>query len=122
MNPVVHFELPAADLQRAKKFYEEVFAWNIDEHDKGYFLAFTTPTKDWKSITPGAINGGLMKKNTKVPSPLIVIDVPSIDKHLSQIQKAGGGVVIPKTSIGDIGYSAYFKDTEGNIVGLFEKR
>ena len=50
----------------------------------------------------------------------IVIDVPSIDESLRQVRAAGGEVVRGRTQVGDMGFTAYFTDTEGNLVGLWE--
>ena len=69
---------------------------------------------------PGAINGGMMKRSADTPSPVLTIGVDSIDDSMKKIEAAGGSVVQPRTEIPDMGAFAYFKDTEGNVLGLWE--
>jgi predicted enzyme related to lactoylglutathione lyase len=69
---------------------------------------------------PGAINGGLMKRKHPINSPLIIIRVQKIDDAMKKVEKTGGKIIRGKIQVGDMGYSAYFKDTEGNIIGLWE--
>jgi predicted enzyme related to lactoylglutathione lyase len=67
---------------------------------------------------PDAINGGLFKRSAGDKHPMIVIDVPDVDKHARQVQQAGGKVVMPKVKVGDFGYSARVTDTDGNVVWI----
>ncbi len=122
MNSVVHFEVPVDDLDRAKKFYSQVFGWQLqDIPDMGYVIVRTTPTdENQMPQTPGAINGGMMKRSDKVKGPVITIDVPNIDEYLKTIEEAGGKVVTPKIAVGDMGFSAYVQDTEGNVIGVWQ--
>ena len=121
MDKVVHFELPAENMERAKKFYSSVFGWSISTNDPQYFLVSTTKTTgQGMPLEPGAINGGIMKKTEKAQTPMIVIEVPSIDSYLKKIEKAGGKLVRPKVNIHDMLYYARIADSEGNIVGIVE--
>jgi predicted enzyme related to lactoylglutathione lyase len=69
---------------------------------------------------PGAINGGIMKRSSGMPSPVITIGVDSIDDALKKVEAGGGGTITPRTPIPDMGAFAYFKDSEGNTMGLWE--
>jgi hypothetical protein len=69
---------------------------------------------------PGAINGGMLARQEPVKSPVITIAVDNIDQAASMIEKNGGKVVREKMPVGDMGFAAYFKDTEGNVVGLWQ--
>ncbi|HSD48460.1 MAG TPA: VOC family protein [Actinomycetota bacterium] len=69
---------------------------------------------------PGAINGGMMQRSDRTPSPVITIGVVSIDDALKQVEANGGAVVQPRTEIPGMGAFAYFTDTEGNTLGLWE--
>lgn len=122
MNKVVHFEIPAKDMNRAKKFYEEVFSWKINAFDKKYFIANTVATdeKTMRPKEPGAINGGIMEWMAEAPSTVIVIAVDDLDAHLKKIEKAGGIVVMPKMKVEDMLWYARVKDTEGNIIGVMQ--
>lgn len=122
MNKVVHFEIPVEDTSRAEKFYNSIFGWkiqNIPEMD--YTLVFTAKTNDKGMNTEvGAINGGMMKRKDPIKNPVITISVSNIDDSLKKIEKLNGKVVMKKIKVGDMGYAAYFKDSEGNILGLWQ--
>ena len=122
MNKVVHFEIPFDDQDRAQKFYSEVFGWNITKFpEMDYYLATTTPSdENMKPKEPGAINGGLLKKDPTGPHPVIVIDVESVDDHISKIEAAGGKTVMQKMQVGDFGLYARVADTEGNVIGIWQ--
>jgi len=124
MNKVSHFEIPYEDAERAQKFYQEVFGWQINKFsDEGYYLAFTTKS-DQNTMMPlelGAINGGLLKRDSTAKHPLLVIDVPNIDDHIKKIEDAGGELVMPKVSVGDSGFFARVADTEGNVIAIWQQ-
>jgi len=124
MRKVVHFEIPTDDIARASEFYRSIFGWQLmDMSGQGmdYTLAMTTPVNEQQIPTePGAINGGMMQRSEQTPSPVITIDVDSIDDTLAQIEGQGGSTVQPRTAIPGMGAFAYFKDPEGNVMGLWE--
>ena len=125
MDKVVHFELPMDDQERAKGFYGSVFGWQLQTMQMGegdYTIAMTTPVDDKTQVPtePGAINGGLTRREGPVSQPVITIGVDAIDDTLKQIEAAGGNVVQARTEIPNMGAFAYFTDTEGNVMGLWE--
>jgi predicted enzyme related to lactoylglutathione lyase len=125
MDKVVHFEIPADDVGRAKTFYGAVFAWDLQDVDMGNGASYTTVTTAPvdETMMPkerGAINGGMMSRSPETSSPVITVGVDSIDDALGRIQAAGGTVVTPRTEIPGMGAFAYFTDTEGNTLGLWE--
>lgn len=125
MRKVVHFEIPAEDLDRAKSFYASIFGWELQTMpmDGGeYTVVMTTPVDEATQLPtePGAINGGMMQRDERTPSPVITIDVEAIDEALAQVEAAGGTTVTPRTAIPGMGAFAYFKDPEGNVLGLWE--
>ena len=125
MGQVVHFEIPTDDLARAQEFYRSTFGWDLDSMDMGdtqYTLARTTPVDDTtqRPTEPGAINGGIMKRTADTPAPVITIAVESIDATMKDIESGGGSTVQPRTEIPGMGAFAYFKDSEGNVMGLWE--
>ncbi|MBT8192932.1 MAG: VOC family protein [Acidimicrobiia bacterium] len=114
MRPV-HFELPVVDQGRAAAFYEKVFGWDIQQWEGApYWLATTGPD------TEAGINGALGQKSEDFSVPMFVIEVPNIDAAMLSVVEAGATIVHPKSPIPGVGYSAYFTDTEGNRMGLFE--
>jgi hypothetical protein len=126
MDPIVHFELPAKDLDRAKKFYSSLFGWKLDDwpmpDGSTYVGAHTTPIdeKTHMPLKPGAINGGIVARSKDISAPIFAINVASIDDKVKQIEKAGGRVTKPKSDVMGMGFYAYVEDTEGNVIGLWE--
>jgi uncharacterized protein len=119
---VVHFEIPADDIARAESFYREAFDWNVTSMpEMGYTVVSTTPTDDsGRPTEPGAINGGMMARQGRLTSPVITIQVEDIDGALKRVGALGGSVVEEKTPVGEMGFAAYFTDTEGNVLGLWQ--
>jgi predicted enzyme related to lactoylglutathione lyase len=85
-------------------------------------MVITTPMDEatGQPTTAGAINGGMMAREDQITNPVITVDVPDIDATLKTIEELGGSVVMPKNEIPGMGYFAYFKDPENNIMGLWE--
>ena len=120
---VVHFEIPFDDGDRARSFYKEIFDWQLVTMPEmgGYTLVMSGPSGDQGPTEAGFINGGMLSRDQAATSgPVIVMDVPSIDETLEKIGGLGGSVVAPKTPVGDMGFAAYAKDPEGNVIGLWE--
>jgi predicted enzyme related to lactoylglutathione lyase len=122
MDKVVHFEIPADNLARAEKFYSTVFGWKMNEMPEMDYVLVHTVESDETGMPkePGAINGGMLKREEPVKSPVVTISVNSIDDAAKTIEKNGGKMIRPKMPVGDMGFAAYFKDTEGNVVGLWQ--
>ena len=116
MPRVVHFEVFADDVDRAIKFYSDVFDWKFNKWDGPMDYWIVTTGEEGQ---PG-INGGLMQR----PEPGAVgsnhIDVPSVDEYTDKITRNGGTVVMPKMSIKGVGYAAMFKDSEGHGFGIIQ--
>lgn len=120
---VVHFEVPFEDGARARAFYRDVFGWQVNEMpEMDYTIVATGPTAETGMPSePGFINGGMYARNAQYPaSPVVVLDVASIDDTLKTIEGQGGATVVGKEPVGEMGFSAYFRDTEGNLLGLWE--
>ena len=119
-NALNWFEIPAKDIARAKTFYEKVFS--ISMHDLGEMMGMKMmgfPAE----MGNGKLSGALVQSQMHIPSetgPVIYLNAnPSIQKIIDQIETAGGKVVMPKTQISpEIGFMAFFIDTEGNKLGL----
>ena len=122
MNKVSHFEIPFDDQARAQKFYSEVFGWEINKFgDMDYWIVKTCNSdQNMKPVEPGAINGGLLKRDETSKNPVIVVDVPDIEEHLKKIESAGGKIVMPTIPIGDFGLYSRIADTEGNVIGVWQ--
>jgi uncharacterized protein len=122
MDPVVHFEIRADDVKRASGFYKKAFGWTAQEFQgMGYWMLGTTDAdENGAPKNPGAINGGMAKKEGSLKNNVIVISVKDIDKSLEKVEKLGGKTVQKKAPVGDMGFTAYFKDSEGNVLGLWQ--
>jgi hypothetical protein len=122
MDKVVHFEIPADDVPRASEFYRSIFGWELQAMPEMDYTLVRTVAVDERQIPtePGAINGGLMRRTPDAATPIITVDVLSIDATAKAIEEAGGSIVRPRTEIPGMGAFAYFKDSEGNTVGLWE--
>jgi uncharacterized protein len=121
---VVHFEIPADDQNRARDFYQSAFDWNISEvPDINYHMVMTSPVNDQgMPPEPGSINGGMFAREADLATPVITVEVDDIDATLEKIGSLGGSTVLAKQAVMDMGFAAYFRDTEGNVMGLWENK
>ena len=119
---VVHFEVPFDDADRARGFYREVFDWQIQSvPEMGYNLVSTGPTSDeGVPAEPGFIGGGMLQRQEPVTRPVITLQVDDIDATLVAIEKHGGHALREKAAVGEMGFAAYFTDSEGNLMGLWQ--
>ena len=118
---VVHFEIPYDDAERVRAFYSNVFGWEMTElPEMSYTLAMSGPSGDEGPTEPGYINGGMMQREEPFNAPNLVLDVENIEDALKAVNDAGGSTVSERQQVGEMGFAAYFKDTEGNLVGLWE--
>ena len=128
MNRVVHFEIQAAEPERAAKFYREVFGWGIEKWQGegiGDYWMVMTAEKDSKE--PG-INGGLLRRPCPAPAPaqgsnafVCTMQVANFDEVAGKVEAAGGQVALPKFAIAGMAWQGYFLDTEGNTFGLHQE-
>lgn len=129
-NPIIHFEIPVDDIDRATSFYQDIFEWEITKMDmpvdsstggEPYYSVKSVKTDDKGNTLDNGINGGMMKRKISDQPFTNYIHVESIDDMLTKIQEKGGKVCMPKTSIGEnMGYIALFIDTENNMMGLHQ--
>jgi predicted enzyme related to lactoylglutathione lyase len=120
---VSHFEIPARDLERAARFYREVFGWRIEPlawEGHPYFKirdAGDGPGRE-------GIGGGLLPREVTTDHPLLVIHLSgiSLEDCLAKIVDAGGGIDKPAEEVGGMGRFARFRDPEGNVLGLWEEK
>lgn len=122
---VCHFEVPADKPERARKFYETTFGWKMQHMPEFDYTMLSTGKVDENGMPkePGFINGGMGKREGPLSHPVFTIMVDEIDHAAKTIEKNGGKMVVKKQPIGDgaMGFTAYFQDSEGNVVGLFQR-
>ena len=124
MNRVVHFEIPADDVERAKKFYGGNFGWKLNQLGPemgNYVLVQTGPTDDnGMPQDKGFVNGGLMPRDPSARSPVLVIAVDDADATVEKVKKSGGSLVGEILDIPNVGRYARVQDTEGNVIGIIK--
>jgi uncharacterized protein len=123
MPRVSHFEIHADNPTRAIQFYAGLFGWEFKQWDgpMPYWLITTGPDSE-----PG-INGGLMKRMGPPPADMQAVNayvcttmVPNLDASVEKALATGGTLALPKMPIPGVGWLAYVKDTEGNILGMMQ--
>jgi uncharacterized protein len=119
-NAINWFEIPATDTSRAKKFYESIFEIEMKTMDMMGFEMVFFPSSD---NMEGKVSGAIVKGSSHIPSMdgvVIYLNAnPDIQPILDRIEASGGKIIMPRTLISDqVGYMAFFLDTEGNRIGL----
>ena len=112
-HPIVHVEIPAADLVQAGDFYSQVFGWQVEHIPQMGYTVFQAE---------GGPGGGFTKvdeQTAPVGRVLVYIHTDDIDGSLARIEANGGVAVAPKTEIPGIGWFAVFTDPTGNRLALF---
>ena len=119
-NALNWFEIPATDIQRAKKFYESLFGIEMQVQEMmGMHMAFFPMTMEPNAKVSGALVQGPMHKPSMDGAVVYLNANPEIQLVIDKIAPLGGKILMPKTLIKDeIGYMAIFVDTEGNRVAL----
>jgi len=121
-HTLIHFEIPANDVEKLKKFYEEVFGWKIIQSPGpiDYWVIQTVPTDSEGMLQRPGVNGGMYQKLQQTEKPLNYFSVESITDFLKKIQNLGGKVLSPKQEVPDVGWVAAATDPEGNQFALIE--
>ncbi len=118
------FEIPVVDMDRAKKFYEEVFQIEIQVQDFSGTLMGWFP---WAEGKPGCSGSLILQPEWYIPNRkegvLIYFSSEDVENELSRVVAAGGRILKPKTKISDeIGYMGLFHDSEDNRIALHSRK
>lgn len=119
-NPVVYFEIPVNDIDRAINFYKAVFRFDFDKENIDNNEMALFPFADENSGISGALAKGEIYKPTK-DGVVIYFKTDNIDETLKLTTSNGGQILYPKTDNG-IGLVAEFEDTEGNRIALYQSK
>lgn len=125
MGRPIHFEIHVDNMDRATKFYGEVFGWTFQDWSEyagmPYFGAVTGTENE-----PG-INGALMQRQGPPPVPnqamngyACTLGVEDYDSIEAKILENGGKVALPKHALPGMAWQGYYLDTEGNIFGIHQ--
>jgi predicted enzyme related to lactoylglutathione lyase len=121
VNPVVYFEIPVLELDRACNFYSQVFETTLTQDVvDGYQMAFFETLGDSFGAT-----GALVVGDVYIPSHqgcFLYFGVESIEETVARALEHGGSVLYPKKTNGDLGFVAEIQDTEGNRIALHEEK
>lgn len=121
-NAINWFEIPAKDFERAKSFYEEVLDAKLETmkmDDMGVTVAFLPA--DWENGIGGGIASGPSYEPSEKGSLVYLNGGEDLTTPLSRVEKAGGKIILPKTSIGEHGFMAQFIDSEGNRIAFHSR-
>jgi len=118
-NVINWFEISVSDIARAKKFYETIFSIEMNQMETmGMQMAFF-PMENMNGKVSGALVQGPMHKPSADGAKIYFNGNPDLAVALGKVEAAGGKITMPKTNISaEIGYMAFFIDTEGNGVAL----
>ena len=122
-NRPVHFEIHASDPDKSIAFYQALFGWRFERYPvPGVYYGVITGDEK----TPG-INGGLIQRMGPPPvdgAPVnawpVTVDVVDIDAAFAKALSLGGSQALARMAIPQVGYVAYIKDVDGNIIGLHQ--
>jgi uncharacterized protein len=120
---VSHFEIPARDLERAARFYREVFGWTVEPLPwEGHPYYKVRGSAGAPGSGREGIDGGLLPAGGGVDHALLMIHVTgaALEIWLERVVEAGGRVDLPATPVGTMGLYARFRDPEGNLLGLWQ--
>ena len=121
-HTVVHFEIPADDVEKLRKFYSELFGWKIEKMPGPveYWGIATVPVNEKGMPQRPGVNGGMMKRQNPEHKPVNYIAVESVDEYVKKIEALGGRVIVPKMEVPRIGWWALALDPEGNQFAILQ--
>ena len=123
MANIAYFEVPAANVGRAKKFYHSLFGWKIEPTGTP---GAAMKTMEYQDIITGEAQektlsmGGMYKRQMPGTHFMPYVMVEDIDKVIAKVEHLGGRIVMPKMKIESVGYTAVIEDTEGNTIGIWK--
>lgn len=123
MGRLIHFEIHVDEMERAKKFYGEVFGWSFEDWSDYAGMPYCGAVTGDEN-EPG-INGALMQRQSAPPetnqslnSFVCTMGVEDYDSTEKKILNNGGKVALPKSALPGMAWQGYYTDTEGNIFGI----
>jgi predicted enzyme related to lactoylglutathione lyase len=122
---IIHFEIPANDVEKLKGFYEKLFGWKFvytSMPGMEYWLIQTVPTDEKGMLLRQGVNGGMYKKDNEMQKPTNWIQVDDLDAQIKKLKKLGGSLIVEKMEIPGIGWSALGLDPEGNQVAMMQPK
>ena len=121
-HTIVHFEIPADDVEKLKKFYSDLFGWKIEKtpgHPE-YWMIETVPVDEKGNAVRPGVNGGIMKRQNPEHKPVNYVAVESVDDYVKKIEALGGRMIVSKMEVPGVGWWALALDPEGNQFAILE--
>jgi predicted enzyme related to lactoylglutathione lyase len=117
MARIVHFELNVKNIEKAIKFYENVFDWKFEKWNApmDYWLIMTGDDNEQ------GIDGGLGLEEENFPSVVNTVDVDNVDDVVKKVEVNGGTILRPKHAVPGVGWLAYIQDSEGIVTGVMQE-
>ena len=124
MANIAYFEIPADNVDRAKKFYHDLLGWKIEPTktmgDPAKMKAMQYQDVITGDAKEGTISMGGMYKRQMTEQIVNYVMVDDLDKVIAKLAKLGGKIVVPKMEIKGVGWTVIIQDTEGNTLGLWK--
>jgi predicted enzyme related to lactoylglutathione lyase len=121
-HTIIHFEIPAEDVERLRKFYSQLFGWKIEKTEgMDYWLIQTVPVDEQGRPKAQGVNGGMMKKQSPEHMFTYYVLVESVDEYCKKIEELGGKVIVQKMEVPNMGWWAMAIDPEGNHFAIWEE-
>jgi hypothetical protein len=121
-HTIVHFEIPADDVEKLKKFYSGLFGWKIEKTPgpAEYWMIETVPVDEKGNAVRPGVNGGIMKRQNPEHKPVNYVAVESVDDYVKKIEALGGRMIVSKMEVPGVGWWALALDPEGNQFAILE--
>jgi predicted enzyme related to lactoylglutathione lyase len=121
-HTIVHFEIPAKNVETLKDFYAKLFGWKIEKYpgQMDYWTIETVPVDQKMTPTHPGVNGGLYKKEKPENKPVNYISVESVDEYLDKVKVLGGRILQNKQEVPGVGWVAIALDPEGNQIAMLQ--
>lgn len=110
-SPVVHFEIGSKDHAKLCGFYSKLFGWGIEPKQP-----FIMPEQKENAIG-GHINCLGHEPHNYVT---VYVQVDDLAASLKKAEELGGKVIVPPQEVPTMGHFAWFKDPEGNVLGMWK--
>lgn len=113
--PIVHIEFRSADFARTAAFYNRLFDWQTQQNAAASYMKFDGGE--------GGPSGGWVRADlVQAPGPVAYLVVDDLASKMSEIEKAGGRVLVASMPFAGGGEVGLFADPDGNVVGLWMRR
>jgi uncharacterized protein len=124
MPNIAYFEIPADNVDRAKKFYHALLGWTIEPTksmgDPAKMKAMQYQDVVTGEKQEGTLSMGGMYKRQMTEQIMNYVMVEDLDMVTAKVEKLGGKIIVPKMAIKGVGWTVIIQDTEGNVLGLWQ--